>query len=198
MINPNLPSVIGIRNFPWAECSPFEIIYVNMVGGNEFTQSLRIAEALFPENTFLQEIVSGELNTDNLQFGDYSRKGDHPDFLHHFFLKYGQYAYIRPVVITAGAKYLNAIEHFSLEERAMTVFSRENELPDIFQDILTSLSWGSEDQLCYYQEYLSTHIELDGEEGGHGDMTRKIMTFDDAVLEKYYSLRLELYQSLKH
>jgi len=47
----------------------------------EFAESLRIARELHPEHIGLRQMAEGELATDNLQYEDYTRAGDHADFL---------------------------------------------------------------------------------------------------------------------
>ncbi len=76
----------------------------------------------------------------------------------------------------------------------MTIFSREHELPNIFEKILTAHNWNALG-FGFYKYYLERHIELDGGEGGHANLVADFET-DNKVLLKFYKARLELYQSL--
>lgn len=71
----------------------------------------------------------------------------------------------------------------------MTVFSREQELPNIFERILNSHDWKG---LEFYKYYLEHHIQIDSQEGGHSDLTSHF-ELDEGVLEKFYKARYEFY-----
>lgn len=77
------------------------------------------------------------------------------------------------------------------EERAMTIFSREKELPAIFKSVRKS-PIGKE--YAFYDKYLLDHITLDSKDGGHADMVSSF-PIDEGVLKEYYEKRFKLYQS---
>jgi len=190
--------VSQIQNLPWAQFDPKAIIFLSLCTAVEFAQSLCCALKIYPENVNLQEMAYGELNTDNLSYDDYSRKGDHWQFLDHFCQdqKSGIYTSIhwQAKISKACTKYHKVLEIMSDSERAMTIFSREHELPNIFEEILKAHKWKMLG-FGFYEYYLERHIELDGEEGGHANLVANFDT-DDEVLLKFYKERLELYQSL--
>ena len=191
--------VSEITNLPWSQFDPKEIIYLSLTSAVEFAQSLRCALNVYPENTNLQQMAYGELNTNNLYYDDYSRKGDHWQFLDHFCQDQKSGIFIsvhwKYKIASACDKYYKTLESMSDAERAMTIFSREHELPNIFEEILRAHKWRALG-FGFYEYYLERHIELDGEEGGHANLVADFET-DDEVLLKFYKARLELYQSLQ-
>jgi hypothetical protein len=183
-----------IRELDWKSFNPRSIIFVSWYTAQEFAASLRQALALYPNAPTLREMGEGELQTDNLQYGEYHRAGDHAEFLQHF-LK-GMVVDVR--VSNAYAKYLATVEGFSAQERAITIISREQELPGIFERILAAHDW-EKLGFGFYEYYLSRHIELDSTNGGHGDLTKqfsqdKSFTLEPEVLERFWTARDELYQ----
>jgi hypothetical protein len=187
-----------IENLPWSQYDPKEIIFISLSTAVEFAESLRCALKVFPENTNLQEMAYGELNTDNLSYDDYSRKGDHWQFLNHFCqdqkTAINSSVHSKEKIAKACSEYHKLLESMTASERAMTIFSREHELPSIFEEILAAHQW----KLLgfgFYQYYLEQHILLDSNEGGHGDLVADF-ELDDKVMLKFYEARLELYKSL--
>lgn len=183
-----------IENLPWHKFSPTEIIYVSYCTAVEFAESLRRALVVYPDNENLLEMASGELDTRNLSYQDYSNRGDHWEFLEHFCKK--QENGIIPSVNVLGAcrDYRSIVNSFNNNERAMTIFSREQELPNIFNKILVAHDW-QKLNLGFYKYYLERHIDLDSKDGGHADLTRDFF-LDDKKLEAFYEARLDLYKSL--
>jgi hypothetical protein len=90
-------------------------------------------------------------------------------------------------------KYLAACRALDPETRAMTVFSREEELAGIFARFLDAEDWSGEGVYAF-KHYLSTHIVLDSSEGGHHDMISDFPV-DDSVLP-FYEARLETFRLL--
>ena len=191
--------VSQIHDLPWSTYDPKEIIFLSLSSAVEFAQSLRCALNVYPENVNLQEMAFGELETVNLTYDDYSRKGDHWQFLDHFCQdqKFGIYTNVhwKHKIASACDKYHKVLESMSETERAMTIFSREHELPNIFEQILESHNWKGLG-FGFYEYYLDRHIELDSEEGGHANLVANFET-DDSVLLKFYEARLKLYDSLQ-
>ncbi len=79
----------------------------------------------------------------------------------------------------------------------MTIISREQELPGIFQKILFAHDW---DALGFgsYRYYLARHIQLDSQESGHGDLTTQFsqehnFELSTEVLDRFWSARFALY-----
>lgn len=186
-----------IKNLEWEKLSAKELqdlMYLSYVAAIEFAEAVRIALGLYPENKKIQEMASGELETDNLKSDgniEYDEIGDHWKFLEYFIKKYG----IHPSeeVLQHTNKYLEVCRRLSDHTRAMSIFSREQELHSIFKEILKARDW-SADGLREYQYYLERHIKLDTEEGGHGELTEE-MLIDDSV-EAFYKARLELYKAI--
>lgn len=99
-------------------------------------------------------------------------------------------------VFWARKEYQDAVEALGDNKvRAMTIFSREQELPDIFKNILAAHDWEALG-LGFYKYYLERHMELDSQDGGHAELT-KGFELDEAVLEKFYQIRLDLYKALE-
>jgi hypothetical protein len=183
-----------IENLPWNKFSPTEIIYVSYCTAVEFAESLRKALVVYPDNKNLIEMASGELDTRNLSYKDYNNRGDHWEFLEHFCRKQ-ENGIIPSVSLVDACKYYHSIVNsFNNNERAMTIFSREQELPSIFNKILVAHDW-EKLNLGFYKYYLERHIELDSKDGGHGDLTKDFF-LDDKKLDAFYKSRLELYKSL--
>ena len=186
-----------ILGLPWQRLDTnglFRLMQASYCSAIEFADSLRITQQLYPDHARITEMVSGELKTNNLQFGEYKNKvGDHWEFLG-FFLQ--QVALSSPQGLLACHKYTNDVTSMSPEVRAMTIFSREAELPGIFQKILENLNWQLKDlpmSLKAFQYYLMRHVELDSAEGvGHANLIVEF-PIDDSVL-LFYKARLQLYQ----
>ncbi len=190
-----------IRNLPWEEYDPHSIVFISLISAIEFANSLRCAIRAYPENKNLAEMASGELQTNNLIYGDYNTIGDHSDFLKHFIygnsemLKKGG-AILNQNLRNAGYSYNENVAKLGDDKiKAMTIFSREQELPNIFKKIMEAHAW-EKLGLGFYKYYLKRHIELDGDEGGHANLT-KDFELDEDVLEKFYKIRLTLYGSLE-
>src|SRR5258708_35584290 len=84
--------VSRIAALPWITLSTADLLKLMVLAyysAREFAESLQIAAYLYPEDEDLQEMMRGELGTENLRYEDYARAGDHADFLEHFLYKYG-------------------------------------------------------------------------------------------------------------
>lgn len=169
-----------------------ELMVLSAYAAREFAESLRIALNLYPKSSNFQEMARGEINTDNLVFDDYNQMGDHADFLWHFIDKYGCIN-LYPEVQKAGEIYISQVRALSSEVRAMSVVSRERELPGIFRRVLEAKDW-STPSLGAFQYYLTEHIRLDSMEGGHGDLLAGFGVREDVGL--FYKIRLDMYRSI--
>jgi hypothetical protein len=189
-----LQTVEKIRNLNWEELSSNDLqklMFLSYAAAREFAEALRITADLYPEDANVQELVSGELNTNNISFGEYKQEGDHADFLNYFIQKY---SLMNDDEVQACANsYLQACARLDPELRAMSIFSREEQLSGIFRKILCAKDW-SAPGLDAYRHYLEAHISLDSDEGGHHDLTKKF-PIDDRV-EPFYQIRLQMYHSI--
>lgn len=158
----------------------------------EFAESLRKTVEMNPNNHALKEMADEELKTDTLSFEDYKEKGDHSDFLWHFIEKYNLFDKFKSLK-EIGEAYIEKVRNLPDEIKVMSIVSREQELPGIFNKILTSKNWEA-DGLKEYKYYLEQHIELDSAEGGHADM---LSNFDvDDKVSEFYKVRLEMYEAI--
>jgi hypothetical protein len=190
-------TITEIKNIDWKSMNPISIILVSFFTAQEFAESLRVALRMFPDSKPLREMAAGELETDNLQFGSYSQIGDHWEFLFHFLReKFGIIGHVNVArkAWNANCAYLTSVQALTREQRAMTIFSRELELPQIFAEILPTHDWKALD-LEFYQYYLTRHIQLDTEEGGHGDLVSNFR-LDEEVLTRFWNARLTLYREV--
>lgn len=186
-----------IKNLEWEKLSAKELqdlMYLSYVAAIEFAEAVRITLKLYPDNEKIKEMASGELNTNNLKVDEkieYDKVGDHWEFLKHFIDEYG----IKPSeeVRQHAERYLEACRNLSEHTRAMSIFSREQELHTIFEEIIKAKDWTAVG-LKEYRYYLNTHIDLDTGEGGHGELTEE-MPIDDSVKE-FYEARLTLYRAI--
>lgn len=188
--------VARIRDLKWSKLTARELQSVMILSGyaaREFAESLRIALRLHPTSGELAEVAAGEIQTINLRFGDFARPGDHADFLWHFIDKYHLVEKCPREVVEAGEQYATAVRRLSDDVRAMSIFSREHELPDIFREVLKVVDW-SADGLAAYRYYLSRHILLDSQPGGHAELLDSFPV-DDSVAP-FYTARLDLYRCI--
>ncbi len=184
-----------IKKLNWKFFRPKEIIYLSLISAKEFADSLRVSLLLYPEHQNLHTLAQGEIETDNLDYEGYQCVGDHWEFLHHFCRKIQMTDSTSPKpLFLAGRNYLKYMKTLEPKHRAMTIFSREQELSGIFQKILDSHNW-EQLGLGFFKYYLERHIELDSTEGGHGDLLEDL-ALDDNVLLEFYIQRLKLYKSL--
>lgn len=181
-----------LRAFPWGRLGPYDIVRLSFGNAEEFASSLAVTVALYRSDSDVLEMAAGELDTDNLQYEDYDRKGNHSAFLEHFLAKYRIDR--NPIVAQALRRYNEFMSSLTSEQIAMTIFSRESELSKIFERILEAHDWKMLG-LDWFAYYLRRHIELDSAEGGHADLTKKY-PLDDQVLLKYWTARLELYRTV--
>lgn len=204
-VNPNAPTsgaepfayksvVRRIRLLNWENLNGEElqmVMYLSWVAAVEFAEALRLAQALYPEHHGLQQMAHGELKTKNLQLDDFTAAGDHHEFLRHFLLKHGIIEMLEPRLGPHAAVYLDACRALRPEIRAMTVFSREEELSGIFVGMLDAKDW-SAPGLDAFNHYLSRHIAFDSSQGGHHDLISNFEV-DENVLP-FYEARLETFR----
>jgi Protein of unknown function (DUF3050) len=171
------------------------VCYLSWVSAIEFAEALRLAQDIYGDHEGLREMIEGELQTTNLSYDDYSRAGDHHEFLAHFLSKHGEMDRLEAELSEVAAEYLAACRALPKHTRAMSVFSREEELPRIFARFLESPkeNW-DRPILRAYRYYLERHIDLDSAEGGHADLIGDIPV-DDRV-EPFYHARFRLYRRL--
>ncbi len=165
------------------------LMYLSRAAAIEFAEALREGLKVYKQDPDLQKMARGELKTDNLNFADYDKRGDHWEFLDHFLKKTG---YVADVALEdSTARYIDSCRTLDPQVRAHTVFSREHELGAIFDAILQNEHWTTETLLAY-KHFMERHIQLDTEEGGHGDAVSKY-PIDDSVLP-FYQARLDMYR----
>ena len=185
-------TVHEIQNMPWKDLSTKElqqVMYLSWVSAMEFAEGVRLAIGLYPDNPKLITMAAGEIDANNLHFGDYARRGDHSKFLSYFLEEHN----ITPTPKShqAAKKYLALCRSLPVDVRAMSVFSREQELPNIFSEILKAPDW-SEPGLAAYRYYLGQHIQLDTSSGGHGEMTQDFPITEQVA--PFYKARRDLYR----
>jgi len=184
-----------IKNLNWDSLSEEDLqkmMILSAYSAVEFAESLRITLEHNDSNEALKEMAEEELKTDTLSFGDYDIKGDHSEFLWHFIKKYGlmeKYGSMKE----AGEEYIEKVKRLSPKVRIMSIVSREQELPEIFKEILSAKSWDAEG-LPEYKYYMDEHIELDSGEEGHAEKLKEFV-IDESVAE-FYAIRLEMYKSI--
>ncbi len=185
--------VVGdITNLNWKsleEPQLMRLMYLSRAAAVEFAEALREGLKVYKQDPDLQGMARGELKTDNLRFSDYEKRGDHWEFLDHFLTKAG---YTPDAGLKDSAnRYIETCRKMDSKVRAHTVFSREHELGAIFDAILQNEHWTTETLLAY-RHFMERHIQLDTEEGGHGDAVSKY-PIDDSVLP-FYQARLDMYR----
>jgi hypothetical protein len=183
-----------IRMLPFDKLTSEElqgVWYLSWVAAVEFAEALRLSQDLYPDHIGLQTMILGELETANLALDEFQQPADHHQFLEFFLRKHG-------VMETEGAKlgehaerYLAACRALDPHTRAMTIFSREEELSGIFGRILDAPDWSAEG-LYAFRHYLTNHIVLDSSEGGHHDLVSDFEV-DDRV-EPFYRARFESFR----
>ncbi len=188
-------TVERIKNLHWERLEPHELqqlMYCSYISAREFAEALRIAIGLYPDDENLRAMAAGEIDTDNLPYADYVRRGDHADFLEYFIRKEG----IEPEeeVRAACERYLQACRALPPEVRAMTIFSREEELPGIFGRVLAAKDWSAAG-LPAFHHYLERHISLDTADGGHHDLTQHLSVNED--VRSFYEGRLQMYRGIR-
>lgn len=183
-----------IKDLKWENLEAQDLqrlMYLSCVSAREFADALTTALALYPDNKDLQKMATGELRTDNIALDDYKKKGDHADFLEHFIRKNGLDSDTN--LVEHAEAYLKACEALDPQTRAMTIFSREEELSGIFKRILTAKDW-SAPGLEAFKFYLEKHIKLDSEKGGHHDLTKELPI--DERITPFYEARLKMYEAI--
>ncbi len=185
--------VAQIASLDWTQAVPQDIIILSKYTAVEFASSLREAMRLYPDDSRLKEMADGELKTDNMSFDDYSGPGDHWEYLAHFINTFGIVP-SNPGIEESARRYTGSVEALSPSDRAMTVFSREEELTLIFRKIIDAHDWNALG-FGFYRHYLESHILFDSGEGGHHHLTEHFPLHEN-VLEAFYRSRLELYSAL--
>jgi hypothetical protein len=186
--------VSKIKNLHWENLSVDDLhnlMILSSYTAIEFAESLRIALEIYPESENLRTMSEGELKTGNLKFSDYTTVGDHAEFLLHFIgdIPPSQHQAAQD----AGEMYLKRVRELPRKIRAMSIFSREKELPGIFVKVLRAKSW-PEPKLNAYAYYLQEHIRLDSGRGGHAELLSDFKV-TDAVCA-YYATRLNMYSCI--
>ncbi|MBT4856792.1 hypothetical protein HON52_01225 [Candidatus Uhrbacteria bacterium] len=187
-------SIAQIVKLPWDRMNPVDLAFLSTVTGREFADSLRAGAEHYKNDGKILQMISEELQTDNLVYRDYSKKGDHVDMLLHFFDELKLWSKVSESVKEAGIEYVKGMSALSGEEKMMCIISREKELPVIFTKIVDSHNW-KDFGLGFYEKYLRDHIVWDGEEGGHADLVGHI-DVDQKVLDSFWKLRLKMYEAV--
>ena len=182
-----------IAALPWETATPDDIILLSLCTAREFSESLRLAKKVYPNDERLDEMMAGELKTDNMAFEDYTALGDHWEFLAHFVDKY-HLVPSSPLIEEAMGRYLTYVRSLSDADRAMTIFSREEELTLIFEKIVAAHDWDAFGR-TFYKYYLAQHILFDSGDNGHAWLT-KHFPVHEPTLEAFYKERLALYRVL--
>jgi hypothetical protein len=187
--------VRAIAGLTWENLSTTELqelMVLSAYAAREFAESLRIALEIYPKSIEFQEMALGEINTENLKFGGYKKSGDHADFLWHFINKH-RLADLYPDAQRAGERYLAQVQGLPKEVRAMSVVSRERELPGIFRRVLEAKDWSAQG-LDAFRYYLAEHIHLDSMEGGHGDLLAGFGVTEE--VGAFYQIRMDMYRCI--
>ena len=188
--------VNSIKSLKWQNLSAENLqslMVLAAFAATEFGGSLRIALRHHPKSSAFLEMAEGELQTNNLRFGTYTKTGDHADFLWYFIEKNKLIEKVPLDIPLFGAKYFSSINGLPEDLRVMSVVSREHELSEIFRRILEAEDW-SLPGLPEFKYYLEEHRKIDSKEGGHSDLL-KDFAVDDSVAE-FYKIRLGMYECL--
>ncbi len=186
-----------IRDLRWERAKVedlMSLMVLSAYAATEFAASLRIALVDHPMSKAFQLTAAGELNADNLRFADYSKSGDHADFLWHFILKYKTHQKCSKNVSNTGACYIRSVKMLDRTIRVMSIVSREQETPGIFTSILKARGWDEQPELQAFKYYLEQHIALDSGEGGHADLLSGFEVNDLVV--PFYEHRLRMYHAI--
>lgn len=208
-------SIEKIHGLDWSKAHPARIIELALFFAREFSESARRCMGTYQDIPEFQSFIAGELDTDNLQYAGYDRKEDHYSFLWHFYTgRFDNDKYPNIPVAEcdqtaksdlinllktkiAKEKYSAFFNKLSHDEQMATLVSREIELKDIFAKILKAHDW---EQLGYgyYKYFLERHIELDSADGGHEELTSRLIDLEDyeEVLDKFWLLRWRVYKTL--
>ena len=183
-----------IRALPFENMNQRELTqvwYLSWVAAVEFAEALRLSLKLYPDHPGLQAMAFGELETINLALDDFQEPADHHAFLEHFLRKHDVMDEMQAEMGQYAEHYLAECRKLDDYTRAMTVFSREEELSGIFARFLDAKDW-SGPGLYAFKHYLSTHIVLDSSEGGHHDLTSDFPV--DNRVEPFYKARFETFR----
>ena len=195
------PEVKAINDFSWRKCNPYAIAFLNFVTELEYAYSLKCAQLVYSPSISLTNLVDSKLDTDNISFESYNKKGDHYEFLEYFIREHSEdFRRIPKKVRKAGERYVQTITRgFTVEECALTVISREIELPGLFKRILESHEWWNMFGLEFYEHYLESEIALHNTPGRMENLVKNWghqINKGQNILERFYKLRLQMYQSL--
>lgn len=202
-----------INTLDWNKIHPLKIIHVSLLFAQEFAATVRACIPVYWTIDWFQEFTAGEIDTENLTYEDYHQKADHWQFLNHFLNKQKNSAHFDSLQELLAFNlntwiqrlpvrlYTDYCDSLSAEEKLLTLVSRERELQHIFQHIVTAHDW---DALWYgyYKYFIDRHLELDGAEGGHEEVTKELINLDnltdhqDDMLKKFWYLRYQVYKSL--
>jgi hypothetical protein len=197
----NLKIVERIQSLPWERLETRHLIslmQISRASAIEFAEALRITLSHYPDNQGLLEMAAGELQTDNLKFGGYNRRGDHSEFLSFFLQGISPNKEIESLTFS----YQHSCSILTPGIRIASILSREEDLPSIFARLLLAKGWNEignlnkveQKALMAFRYYLETHIMLDTqEETGHAALLESITPPADAA--PFWELRLQLYES---
>ena len=178
-------------SLPWKESIPEDLILTSMVNAKEFSESLRITLELYPDEISIHRVATEELKTTNLSFKEFIRHADHSEFLAYFCKKHALTPSSRNIEIALD-QYIFTMQSMTPTERAMTIFSREQEAEGIFTEFLNAHDWRAIGY-DFYDHFIRKHLAFDAGESGHGELMKHLPR-DEKVLKHFYGARLELYK----
>jgi len=188
----------NIINLNWKNVNSYDLAFISLVTAQEFSNSLRLwmIDMQLEDDKIFKLMYYWELMTNNLRFDDYKSTWDHYSFLFYFFVKNNLFNKVSSNVVKASFDYINFVNWLSSKEKIITIFDREVNLPNVFQQIVDSVKFW--DDLKFYHYYLTNHIMLDSQENWHWDIVKKYYKEDEnkELLEKYWEQRYMLYKSL--
>lgn len=184
-------SIAAINAIEWHLHMPESIIYTSFVMAREFAESLRAVMRTPSLAPSFAEMAKEELDTDNLQFEDYMKRGDHYEFLWYFISEGVSMALADTM---DSDRYRQDIRRMSVEDRAMSIVSRKRELSDTFAKILAAHDWEALG-FGFYAYYLKRLMELHAAESGCAHLLKNFPR-NNAVLDTFWALHLEIYREL--
>lgn len=158
----------------------------------DYAEAIRIAIAKYPDHAGFQGLASGELNANNLKFGDYAEAADHDAFLQHFVEKYDLFT-IYPEAKAAGEKFIASTRRLSDDTRIMSVASRQYLRVDFFGNILNAPKWELPG-LSEFRYFLVMHMTSHATEDERINMLEEFPLTAEVLL--FYTLFIRLCRTL--
>jgi hypothetical protein len=167
-----------IQGIEWPKVDPRDIILLIGSSAFEFMVSKKQALSIYPGDPFLRRIADKD---DQWNFLRDSIKGARvdPNFS----------------VVRATSIYFFAVDNMRDEERALTVFSREEEFSPIFSKIRESHKW-EEAGFGFFGRYLDLRVSQATEKWGTSHLAKNFPGYRKA-LNEFYNIKLEFYKSVQ-